>query len=82
MQDHIDELSKRLGAMLKQNQQMLAVQAIPGIGALTTTALVATVGDVSTFRSGRQFAAWLGLTPRLSGGNGWQDAATWHLQTR
>ncbi len=70
MQDDIDELTKRLGAMLKQNQQMLAVQAIPGIGALTATALVATVGDVSTFRSGRQFAAWLGLTPRQVGTGG------------
>lgn len=70
MQDDMDELTKRLGAMLKQNQQMLAVQAIPGIGALTATALVATVGDVSTFRSGRQFAAWLGLTPRQVGTGG------------
>ncbi len=64
MQGDIDALGKRLGAMLKQNQQMLAVQAIPGIGSLAATALVATVGDAETFRSGRQFAAWLGLTPR------------------
>jgi transposase len=70
MQDDIDELTKRLGAMLKQNQQMLAVQAIPGVGTLTATALVATVGDVSTFKSGRQFAAWLGLTPRQVGTGG------------
>lgn len=70
MQDDIDELSRRLGAMLKQNQQMLAVQAIPGVGALTATALVATIGDASTFRSGRQFAAWLGLTPRQVGMGG------------
>jgi transposase len=70
MQDDIDALGKRLGAMLKQNQQMLAVQAIPGVGALTATALVASVGDASTFRSGRQFAAWLGLTPRQVGTGG------------
>jgi transposase len=70
MQDDIDALGKRLGAMLKQNQQMLAVQAIPGVGSLTATALVATVGDAGTFRSGRQFAAWLGLTPRQVGTGG------------
>jgi transposase len=70
MQDDIDQLSKRLSGMLKQNQQMLAVQAIPGVGILTATALVATVGDVSTFKSGRQFASWLGLTPRQVGTGG------------
>jgi len=70
MQDDIDQLSKRLSGMLKQNQQMLAVQAIPGIGILTATALVATVGDVSTFKSGRQFASWLGLTPKQVGTGG------------
>lgn len=37
---------------------------IPGIGFITATALVATVSDARAFRSGRQFAAWLGLTPR------------------
>jgi transposase len=70
MQDDIDILSKRLSAMLKQNQQMLAVEAIPGVGVLTATALVATVGDVSTFKSAREFASWLGLTPRQVGTGG------------
>src|SRR5262249_61371777 len=37
---------------------------IPGVGPLIATAIVATVGDASLFRSGREFAAWLGLTPR------------------
>jgi len=70
MQDDIDRLDKRLAAMVRQNQHMLAVQAIPGIGPLTATALVATVADLSTFKSGRQFAAWLGLTPRQVGTGG------------
>jgi transposase len=64
MQEDIDGLSKRLVTVLKQNQQMLAVQAIPGVGPLTATALVASVGDVLPFKSGRHFASWLGLTPR------------------
>lgn len=70
MQDDIDQLSKRLSDMLKENQQMLAVQAVPGVGILTATAIVATVGDVSTFKSGRQFASWLGLTPKQVGTGG------------
>jgi transposase len=38
--------------------------AIPGIGPLTATALVAVVSDATHFKNGRQFAAWLGLVPR------------------
>ncbi len=43
---------------------------IPGIGPITASAIAATVPDAGQFRSGRQFAAWLGLTPkpRSSGG--------------
>jgi transposase len=43
---------------------------IPGIGPLIATAIAATVADPSAFRSGREFAAWLGLTPmqRSTGG--------------
>jgi transposase len=40
------------------------LQTVPGVGVLTATALVAFVGDVRRFRSGRDFAAYLGLTPR------------------
>jgi len=39
------------------------VAAIPGIGPLTATALVASIGDAKTFHNGRQLAAWLGLVP-------------------
>jgi transposase len=70
MQKDIDELNRRLAAVLRQNQQMLAVQSIPGVGPLTATAVVATVGDMTMFKSGRQFAAWLGLTPRQMGTGG------------
>ncbi len=37
---------------------------IPGVGELTATAIVAAVGDAKAFKNGRQFAAWLGLTPK------------------
>jgi transposase len=37
---------------------------IPGIGSITASTIVAAVPDASIFRSARQFAAWLGLTPK------------------
>ena len=70
LQRDIEQLDRRLAAMVKKNQQMLAVQAIPGIGPLSATALVATATDITSFKSGRQFAAWLGLTPRQTGTGG------------
>ncbi|WP_233544081.1 IS110 family transposase [Salinisphaera sp. Q1T1-3] len=44
-----------------------AIQQVPGIGLLTATALVATVGSPTHFRDGRHLAAWMGLTPRHTG---------------
>lgn len=42
----------------------------PGVGPLTATALVAAIGDGAQFQSARHFAAWLGLTPRISASGG------------
>ncbi|WP_060978650.1 MULTISPECIES: IS110 family transposase [Pseudomonadota] len=46
------------------------LETIPGIGFITATALAATVGDARVFRSGRQFAAWLGLVPKQNSSGG------------
>jgi transposase len=46
------------------------LETIPGIGFITATALAATVLDARVFRSGRQFAAWLGLVPRQNSSGG------------
>jgi transposase len=70
LQEDIDQLDRRLVALGKNNPQMQALQTIPGIGPLTATALAATATDIHGFRSGRQFAAWLGLTPRQTGTGG------------
>jgi transposase len=45
--------------------QAVPVQAVPGIGRLTASALVAFAGDARRFESARQFVAWLGLAPRV-----------------
>jgi transposase len=69
-EDDIDQLEKRIGAWQKQEVACRAISDVPGIGRLTATALVATIGDARTFRSGREFAAFLGLVPRQSGTGG------------
>jgi len=57
-------LEKELDNWHRYNETSQRLAAIPGIGVITATALVATVSDIHAFRSGRQFAAWLGLVPR------------------
>lgn len=63
-------IEQRLQAWLKHNPACQAIAAIPGVGLLTATAAVATMGNAKAFRSGREFAAWLGLVPRQSGSGG------------
>jgi len=46
------------------------LETLPGVGPLVASAVTATVGDARVFTSGRAFAAWLGLTPRLDGTGG------------
>lgn len=70
LQEDIDHLGQRLRAMIREDRQMQAIQQIPGIGDLTASALVAAVGNFSTFKSARQFASWVGLTPRQVGTGG------------
>lgn len=54
----------------RQDERCRRLLSIPGIGPITATALVAAVGDVRCFRSGRELAAWLGLVPRWEGTGG------------
>jgi len=66
----IAEIERRLQVWMKQDTACKAIAAIPGVGLLTATAAVATMGDAKTFKSGREFAAWLGLVPRQVGTGG------------
>lgn len=68
---HVHLLDERIGAYdreLKQHARSAhdaqRIQQLPGIGPITASAIVASVGRATEFRNGRQFAAWLGLTPR------------------
>jgi transposase len=70
LQGDIDHIGQRLRALIRQDRQMQAIEQIPGIGDLSASALVAAVGDFSAFKSARQFASWVGLTPRQVGTGG------------
>ena len=64
------EIEKRLALQLQSDQDMRRVAQIPGVGLLTATAAIATMGQASAFKSGREFCAWLGLVPRQTGTGG------------
>ena len=59
-----DALHSELEALVEHTPDARLLMSVPGVGVLTATALVAFVGDIHRFRSGRDFAAYLGLTPR------------------
>lgn len=62
--EEIAELDRELRVWHVGNEVSRRLATIPGVGVITATALAATVTDPDQFRSGRQFAAWLGLTPQ------------------
>jgi transposase len=67
----IAEIEKRLQLWKADDDACQKIIDIPGVGILTATAAVATMGgDAKTFKSGREFAAFLGLVPRQSGTGG------------
>ncbi len=66
----IDALEQQLASWQRTEPDCQRLMAIPGVGPLTATAVVASVADARQFRSARQFAAYLGLVPRQSGTGG------------
>lgn len=59
-----EQMDRQLEAIAKSEHVTRQLMEIPGIGVLTATALYASVADIHAFKSGRQLACWLGLTPR------------------
>lgn len=75
--DHLKELDQQVKELETQiqvwhqhNEASKRLAGIPGIGPITASALVASIGDASNFKSGRQLAAWLGLVPRQHSSGG------------
>ncbi|MDO8778688.1 MAG: IS110 family transposase [Burkholderiaceae bacterium] len=70
LSEDMARIEKRLALQLKGDQDMQRVAQIPGVGLLTATAAIATMGQAIAFKSGREFCAWLGLVPKQSGTGG------------
>lgn len=77
--NHLKELDRQVGELEvqiqgwhRQNEASKKLAQIPGIGPITASALVASIGDAKSFDNGRQLAAWLGLVPRQHSSGGKQ----------
>jgi transposase len=82
--DHLKELDRQVGELEVQIQSWhrdseasRKLAQIPGIGPITASALVASIGDAKSFENGRQLAAWLGLVPRQHSSGGKQVLFSW-----
>lgn len=70
LDEQVAEIERRLRAWHKEDKASRRIAEIPGVGLLTATAAVAAMGDPKSFKSGREFAAWLGLVPKHTGTGG------------
>jgi len=64
LETRITGIERQLAAIAKEHDTVRRLLEIPGVGLLTATALVGSVGRISAFRRARQFASWLGLLAR------------------
>lgn len=64
LEARIGQLEQCLGKVAQENPACQALTSVPGIGLITSTAMVAAVGDPRSFISGRRYASFLGITPR------------------
>ncbi|MGG5824115.1 IS110 family transposase, partial [Falsiroseomonas sp. HW251] len=62
--ERIERIDAEIRAWHRADPVSRRLAEIPGVGPLIASAIVATVADAASFRSGREFAAWLGLVPR------------------
>ena len=73
----MDRQAKELEAQIqlwhRENEASRKLAEIPGLGPITASAIVATVGDAREFKNGRQLAAWMGLVPRQNSSGGKQN---------
>ncbi len=66
----VEEIEVQIKAWHRASEASRRLEKVPGIGPLTATAMVASVGDAKNFDNGRQFAAWLGVVPRQHSSGG------------
>ncbi len=60
----VDELEAQIQAWHRNSDLSTKIAQVPGIGPISASALIASIGDAKNFDNGRQLAAWLGLVPK------------------
>lgn len=70
LDEHIAWCDQRIAAHVKDSERARQAMQLPGVGPITASALVASVGDFGQFASASQFGAWLGLTPSQNSSGG------------
>lgn len=68
--ERVVTLDREIRAHAKADERVRRIMELPGVGSLTASALIAAVGDAREFKTSRQFAAWLGLTPSQNSSGG------------
>ena len=70
LDEAIGALDREIAASVKADETAKRLMTIPGVGPVTASAIVATIQDAGAFARGREFAAFLGLTPRQNSSGG------------
>jgi transposase len=76
LQRRLAEIDRELGELAREHPAARRLATIPGVGPVTATALVAAIGDIGRFRSGRHLAAYLGLVPKQHASGGKERLGT------
>jgi transposase len=66
----VNEMEHQIQSWHRANELSRKLEKIPGVGPITASALVASIGDAKNFENGRQLAAWLGLVPKQHSSGG------------
>ena len=61
--ERVDQADMAIAQSVRQSEACQRLMAIPGVGPVTATAMIAAIGNGAAFRKGREFAAWLGVVP-------------------
>ena len=80
IETHIAWCDERIAAHVKADEQAAQAARLTGVGPVTASAVVASVGDFRQFRNARQFGAWLGLVPKQNSSGG--KASLGHITKR
>ncbi len=64
LDDRLEDINQTLKTICNENEKCQQLQSLPGVGFINATALYSAIGNASQFKSPRELAVWLGLTPR------------------